>query len=462
MNNNFDYDLAVIGGGTAGLTAALQGSRLNARTVLIEKAKLGGENLWTGSAPSKTLIQSARVMAMVARSEEFGVHVENQRLIWTAIRMRMAAVRDEIKAKDQQRIKETGLEVVSGTARFQDAHSIIVATANGERTISANKVILAAGTRPRVPAIPGLNEAGYLTHETIFDLPNLPRSLVIIGGGPAACELAQAFLRFGRGVTILEQKDSLLPGRDSDLSAAALKILQQEGVKVHLDIRVLSANHEEKSSVTFQDAEGNEQTIEASQIVIATGKEAHLSSLCLENAGVRWDDSGVFVDDYLRTGAPNIYACGDITGKFAYTHAAEYQARIAVGNALSSARTKADYRLVPGATFLDPEIAHLGLTEGEAAAQGEYQVYRADFKDLDRAIIDGETEGFLKVVTSESGRILGAHIAGARASELIHTFTPAIRDGTLIEEFTEAVHVYPTFGEIIQRVTQVDTEKTKI
>ncbi len=448
-----EYDLAVVGGGTAGLVSAFVASSLGAQVVLIERARVGGECLWTGCVPSKTLIKSARVYEAVKRAEEFGVHVEKPRLVWGAVRMRIAAVRDEIRDLERAEIQKAGFEIVQGTARFADASTLRVQTANGERVIDARKIILATGSKARLPDVEGLQDAGFLTHETVFDMPNLPRSFVMLGGGAVACELAQAFARFGRKVTILQQSDRLLPKEDAEISAACEKLLQQDGVTIHLQAQTQRAGRDDdKKWIEFTSSDGKTQTVRADEIVVAVGKEPDLGSLNLAAAGIGSDGKGLIVDDYLRTSAPNVWACGDATGKFLFTHVAEYQGKIAAQNALLPLKAKADYRVVPWTTFTDPEISHLGLTEDEARqAGGSVKVYRAPFKELDRAIIEGETTGFLKVVTSGSGRILGAHIIGPAAGELIHSFVPAVRDGALLQEMAEAIHVYPTLSEIGHR-----------
>jgi pyruvate/2-oxoglutarate dehydrogenase complex dihydrolipoamide dehydrogenase (E3) component len=448
------YDVAVIGGGTAGLVSGVLAKSLGAKTVLIEKARIGGECLWTGCVPSKALIKSARVFDTVKRAEEFGVHVEKPRLIWSAVKLRIADVRDEIKALERRELDRSGLEIVNGTARFQDAETLLVQTRNGKRAINARKFIVACGTKVRTPDIAGLDEIDYLTHENVFDLPSLPRSMTIIGGGPIACELAQAFARFGTQVTLLQKADRLLTKEDAEISTAAQRVLEQEGVSIHLSAEVqrVAMGEDEKLHVQWRDANGSPQKTTSSRLLVATGKTVELTELNPGAAGIQWNRDGVVVDDYLRTTAPNIWACGDVTGQYLFTHVAEYQAKIAAQNALLPLKAKADYRVVPWTTFTDPEISHLGLTEDEARHEhGDIKVYRAHFKELDRAIIEGETSGFIKVVTTGSGRIVGVHIIGASAGETIHSFVGALHDGALIQEFAESIFVYPTLAEIGHR-----------
>jgi pyruvate/2-oxoglutarate dehydrogenase complex dihydrolipoamide dehydrogenase (E3) component len=404
--------------------------------------------------PSKALIKSARVFDTVKRAEEFGVHVEKPRLIWSAVKLRIADVRDEIKALERRDLERSGLEIINGTAHFQDAQTLLVQTRDGERAINAHKFILACGSRVLLPDIEGLSNIDFLTHENVFDLPSLPRTMTMIGGGPIACELAQAFSRFGTKVTMLQKAGRLLTKEDAEISAAAQRVLELEGVSVHLGVEVqrVVRDDDEKIHVEWRNAQGEPQSTTSSRLLVAIGKRVDLTELNPGAAGVQWNKDGVVVGDYLRTTAPNIWACGDVTGRYLFTHMAEYQAKIAAQNSLLPLKAKADYRVVPWTTFTDPEISHLGLTEDEAQHEhGDIRVYRAHFKELDRAIIEGETSGFIKVVTSSSGRIVGVHIVGASAGETIHSFVPALRDGALIQEFAESIFVYPTLAEIGHR-----------
>ncbi len=445
------YDVVVVGAGTGGLVSAFVCDSLGAKTALVERAKMGGECLWTGCVPSKALIKSAKVFEMVSRAAEFGVHVENPRIIWRAVQLRLAAVRDEIKLLERAEMNRSKIDFIQGEAKFVDSHTLEVQTKSGVRHLRATKFILATGTKNRIPDLPGLGDVTYLTHETIYDVPSLPRSLAILGGGPIGCEFAQAFARFGCKVTLLQKSERLLPKEDRDLSEACRRLLQNDGVQVVLNAQTRRvAKNGDRIRVEFE-SEGEEQSIEAGQVLLAIGKAPH-DTLNLGAAGVTMNENGIVVDEHLQTGARHIFACGDATGKYLFTHVAEYQAKIAAQNALLPFKAKADYRVVPWTTFTDPEIAHLGLTEDEARlAHGEIKTYRVPFDHLDRAIIEGETFGFLKVVTTGSGRIVGAHIIGPQAGELIHAFVPAVRDGALLQEFAEAIHVYPTLAEIGHR-----------
>jgi pyruvate/2-oxoglutarate dehydrogenase complex dihydrolipoamide dehydrogenase (E3) component len=447
------YDIAIIGGGTAGLVSGFLAKELGANTVLIERARVGGECLWTGCVPSKTLLKTARVFDTVKRASEFGIHLEKPRLVWSAVKLRLADVQDDIRALEKREIAKSGLEIIRGEASFLDANTLKINGSDGQQIISAKGFILATGSRNIVPPIDGLQETGFLTNQTIFDIPSVPRSLLIVGGGPVACEMAQAFARFGSKVTILQNGARLLPRDDADISVEAQRVLAQEGIEVFCNVEVLRAGViETKKWLEFRVGKGETQRIEGSEIFVAVGKVADVSALGLENAGVKHDEKTVEVDAYLRTSAKNIWACGDVCGLFQFTHFAEHAAKVAVQNALLPLKKKLDSRVVPWTTFLDPEVAHVGSNEDEACRDHpNCRVFRVPFSELDRAIIEGEARGFLKVVTSDSGRILGAHIIGPGAGEIIHAFVPAVRDGMLLSEFAETIHVYPTLSEISHR-----------
>ena len=448
------YDLAVIGGGTGGLVSAVAAKSLGANVVLIERERVGGECLWTGCVPSKTLVKSAKVFDLVNRAQEFGVHVEKPRALWNAIRLRIKDVQDEIKKLEKIEIAKAKLEIVNGDAAFLDANTLSVQTKNGGQKISARKFILSIGLQTRVPDIEGLQESGFITNRDVFDLPSLPRSLIILGGGAQGCEFAQVFARLGTKVTMLHKGERLLPREDVEVSALAHRVLEQSGVAVFLGANVQSVAREdgEKAVVTFTH-NGENKTADATRVLIAAGKFADYSSMKLNEIGVQWDENGLVVDDYLRTTAKNIWACGDCIGHNLWTHAAEHEAKIATQNALLPLKKKLDNRVTPRATFLDPECASVGLTEAQARIEySKGKIYHSEFKTLDRAIIEGETQGFCKIVCAPSGIIVGAHIVGANAGDLIHPLVQAVRDGMLISEFAETMHVYPTLSEIAHRI----------
>jgi pyruvate/2-oxoglutarate dehydrogenase complex dihydrolipoamide dehydrogenase (E3) component len=445
-----EFDLAVIGAGASGLTAAFSAESLGARVALIEKQRVGGQRVWTGDVPLETLIQSARVYHICKGASEFGVRVENARAVWNAIKLRIADVRDDIKKLERAELAKTKIEVISGAARFEDGSTLRVQGKSGEQTIRAQKFILATGSKTRIPEIEGLEETGFITPADVYTLPSLPRSLIIIGGGPTACELAQALTRLDCSVTVLHAGSTLLENEDAEVSAFAAKMLEQDGATIFCDAEIQNVRLDgEKKRVAFSHG-GEEKSVAASEILIAAGKEIDLSELNSEATGARWSTHGIEADEYLRA-AQNVWACGDVTGE-PFTHVAQAQGKIAARNALLPAGENWDARVVPWTTFTDPEIARVGLTEQEAQREySDIKVFRQHFSQLDRAIIEGETRGFLKVITTDDGRIAGAHIVGPGAGELIHQFVFAMHEGVLLQEFAETIFVYPTLSEIAHR-----------
>ena len=450
----YDTDVAVIGGGTAGLVSASVAASLGARATLIEADKIGGECLWRGCVPSKTLVRSARVFQMVKNSAEFGVHVEKPRLIWSAVKLRLADVRDEIKAAEREEIKKAGVETLSGLARFVDENTLEIARKNGKRHLTARKFVIATGSNPRVPKIEGLDEVGYIWADGLFDKPNLPKSLIFIGGGPVSCEMAQVFARFGASVTIIQSGDRLLNKEEPEVSALMLKLFRAEGITVHLNAHATRAERDGERKRVWFDTPGGEESASAGEIVVSIGKMPAYKSLELENIGVKASEKGVGVDAHLKTSASNVWACGDVTGNYYFTHVAENEGKIAGANAVlpGPIAQKSDYRGLSWVTFTDPEIAHLGQTLEEAKKEwGEARAWHLPFSALDRAIIEGETAGFARIITTGSGRIVGAHIAGPNAGEIIGALIVPVREGALLSEFADAMFPYPTLGEILHR-----------
>lgn len=448
----FDFDVAVLGAGTAGLVSAFVADSLGARVALIERDKVGGECLWRGCVPSKTLLRSAKVWELVKRSEEFGVHVEKPKLVWSAVRLRLADVRDEIRKGEREQLAKSHLEQIAGDARFIDAHTLEITSKGETRRVRARKFILATGSSPVTPDIEGLKETGFLNYEALFERPNLPKSLVFIGGGPLGCEMAQAFGRFGTRVVVLQRGPQLVPHEEPEIAEHLLKILRAENLEIHLNVRVSRVEKVgERKRVHFE-VDGQTQFVEAGEIMLAAGKKPRFEGLNLETAGVKTGEAGIETDERMRTSAPHIWACGDCTGQQRFTHAAEHAGKVAGANAVLPIGLKVNWETLNWVTFTDPEIAHIGLSRDEAkAAWGEIETYRADFKTLDRAIIEGEAGGFALVFTTKSGRVLGAQIIGPSAGEIAPTVVAAARDGALIQEWAETMFAYPTFGEILHR-----------
>lgn len=431
------YDLAIIGGGAAGLVAGVAAGAVGARTVMIEKEeRLGGECSWTGCVPSKALIHQASLASKCGYK-----HDENI----------LGIVRDiTLKASKASKAKvildRYGVEIYHGKPKFKDNHSLVI---DDGKIIEAGKFILCTGSSARIPGPLGL-EKGYLTNHEVWDLPDLPESMLIIGGGPIGTELAQAFFRLGTKVTLLQSRDRLLPRDDDELSHELTELLINEGIDIRLNTRIDTV---EKNDRGWLVKAGEEEFI-GQHLLFALGRKANTEGLNLEAAGVQYNEEGIIVNRHLRTTARNIWAAGDCIGGLRFSHIAEIEAKAAVRNALFPFNSKVDYQGSPWATFTDPELAHLGLTEEECRADNyKYKVYSQAFAGDDRAITDGETKGRVKVITSPYGKILGVHILGPRAGELINEFILARRKGLRLHEIGLTVHVYPTLGMAVQRVT---------
>ncbi len=456
----YDYDLAVIGAGTGGLVTSAGAASLGAKVALIEKDKLGGECLYTGCVPSKALIESAKLLARMRRAHELGLHPAEPSFDFTEVMERMRRVIAQVGKHDSpERFESLGVNVHQGEACFLSPHEIQL----DAKKITTRKAVVAAGSRTAVPPIEGLEEAGFLDHVTAFQLTRLPRSVVVLGGGPIGLEFAQVFARFGVQVIVLEVAGQLLPREDPEIGQLMEEFLTAEGVEVHSCTRAFRVEKTGTGKrihgecvISTHDHFKQPCHFDVEEIFIATGRRPNVEGLDLEKAEVESNRQGVIVDNALRTTAKNIWAVGDITGKYLFTHVAEYQGRLVVGNALFPFRRQADYRVVPWTTFTDPEVARVGLTEAEAREKhGDVRVYRYPFGDLDRAITDGEAKGFAKVVCTPKGQILGAHLIGPHAGDLIQELVLAMKAGIKIQSISQTIHSYPTLTEVVRRTADV-------
>lgn len=443
------FDLAVIGGGTAGLVTAAGAASLGAQVALIERDRLGGECLHTGCVPSKALIRSAKVLHLMRRASDFGLNPPEVSFDFEKVMDRMRQVQAQVGKHDSpERFKALGVTLFSDQASFLSPTELQV----GEKHIEAKKVVIATGSRTAVPPIEGLEAAGFLDHVSAFRLSNLPRSIIILGGGPIGIEFAQLFARFGVQITVLEVVGQILPREDPEIAQTLEAILRAEGIDIHTCTKAFRIEKDGAEKIVHGECAGAVMTFRAEEIVLATGRRPNVEGVNLEAAGVRYDNKGVLVDDTLRTTAQNIWACGDVTGKLLFTHVAEYQARLVVRNALFPFTSKADYRGVPWCTFTDPEVARVGLTETEARERfGNVKIYRYNFGDLDRALCDGEAVGLTKLICTLKGKIVGAHIVGPQAGDLIQEVVLAMRKGLPVGALSQTIHVYPTLAEVNRR-----------
>jgi len=447
----YDYDLVVIGGGAAGLVAATGSASLGAKTALIEKNKLGGDCTWYGCVPSKALLKSSQALSTVKRIGEFGIAVSGNpqydaRGVMSHVRN---IVKDISTHHPPEVFEKRGIKVLFGNPSFIDSNNIKLNDSN----ISAKRFIICPGSHPLVPPIDGLKDIDYLTNETIFDLEVLPKSIAVLGGGPIGIEMSQALSRLGVRVSIIEMLDRLLFREDEETAKVLSDVLTKGGVEVYTGQKAVKFSKEGESvAITLEDKNGKSSVVKAEKTLIAIGRAANVQGLDLEKAGVKYSNKGIEADKTLRTSTKNIYAAGDVIGPYQFSHMAEYQAIIAVGNALFPFKIKADYNTVPWCTFTEPEVAHLGLTESEARAHYKnIKVYRSRYSENDRAVTDLETEGFAKVICDKKGRIIGAHIAGPRAGELLHEYVLAKSAKLNIGKLSSAIHIYPTLSQVVKR-----------
>ncbi len=439
-------DLVVIGGGPGGLVVASVASQLGLKVTLIEQAaQLGGDCLHSGCVPSKTLIDAARSVHATRLGVQSGLLSAMPEIDFDKVIDRVEQVIQQLQLHDDpERFRGYGCDVRFGKATFTGPSSVAV----DEEVISARRFVIATGSRPAVPPVFGLEQAGYDTNETIFRRRALPQHLAVIGGGPVGVELAQAYARLGCRVSIVEMAERLLAAAEPEVSAVLQQAFEREGISVHTGVQLATVRRDGDSR---QLQLADQRTIECDRILVASGRRPVVHGLGLEAAGVEFDSSGIRVDRRLRTTQPHIYAVGDVCGPYRFTHMAEYQAGIALANIVFRVPRKTDYRVMPWAVYTDPEVAMVGLTPAAAEAQGlRYQLARFPMADVDRAITDNAGTGFVSILVSR-GRVLGATVVGAHAGELIHELALAMQVNAKVTAITELVHAYPTYAQIHRR-----------
>ncbi len=443
-------DICVIGGGSGGLSAAAAAAAFGVSTVLIEKHKMGGDCLNTGCVPSKALLAAARRADAMQSSGPFGMSAQGVNVDFAKVHEHVHDVIAAIAPTDSaERFTGLGVRVIQGQAKFINRRAIAVGE---EIQIRARRFVIASGSTPAVPPIPGLDTGLYLTNETVFDLTELPKQLIVIGAGPIGLEMAQAFRRFGSEVTVLEAATALAKD-DPECAAIVLDRLEREGVVVRSGVKVARVAHRNGGVTATIDGEGGEETIEGTHLLVATGRKPTVDGLDLDAAGIRYDGSGIRVNKKLKTSNRRVYAIGDVAaGQLQFTHAANYHAGLVIRNALFRLPVRVNNAAVPWVTFTEPELAQTGLTEAQARARRiKIRVLRWPYHDNDRAQTERETHGHIKVITDKKGKIVGATIVGAQAGELITTWTLAIAQGLNIRAFTGIVLPYPTLSEIGKR-----------
>jgi pyruvate/2-oxoglutarate dehydrogenase complex dihydrolipoamide dehydrogenase (E3) component len=443
------YDLVVLGGGTAGLTAARAACRFGAKVALVEERTLGGECLATGCVPSKALLRSARAVSAVAAAERFGVSVPPGALVdFDAVMQRTRTVRADISPHDAaEKAAQAGIDVFFGHGRFSGRGAVEV----GAATLRFRKAIIAVGSRPALPSIEGLEHVGALDSDTVWRLTELPERLAVVGGGPVGCEIAQAFARLGSRVTLIHRHSHVLPRDDRDAARIAESALRRDGVALLLEADVVRVARDERGIRVDITRGARSKVVEADAVLVGVGRVASVEGLGLAEAGVRFEPSHIHVDDFLRTDNPSVFAAGDCCMRLKFTHAAGAAAGIAVRNALFFGRRRLSSLRIPWCTYIDPEVAHIGLTaEGAGAAGVDVDTYTKPFAEIDRALTDGESEGFCRIHTrAGKGSIVGATVVGAHAGEIIGEIATAMRAGLRLDQLTEIVRPYPTLSEAV-------------
>jgi pyruvate/2-oxoglutarate dehydrogenase complex dihydrolipoamide dehydrogenase (E3) component len=451
--STFDFDIGIIGGGAAGLTVASGAAQLGAKTLLVEKEKvLGGDCLHYGCVPSKTLIRTAQVYHLMKNSRVFGLPaIETPPVNFQAVKQRIQSVIATIQKHDSdERFCSLGAKVEFGEAVFEDEHLVRL---NGKQ-VSAKDWVIATGSSPSIPAVEGLDQTPYITNKEIFYLDRLPGSMVILGAGPIAIEMAQAFCRLGTKVSVVQRSGQILTKEDKDMADGVMRVLSSEGVSFHLNASVFRVKDlGPEQEIVLNDGEGRSFSLRAEKILVAMGRVPNVETLGLGGIGVEFNGKGIQVDRRMRTTQKHVYAAGDVTGDNQFTHAAGYEGGIVVSNAVFHLPRKADYTFLPWCTYTDPELASIGMNEKRAREAGiEYSVWTEPFKSNDRSLAEGEERGKIKLLLDKSEKPLGVQILGPHAGELVSEWVASLNGNVKLSTLAAAVHPYPTLSEINKRV----------
>ncbi|MGI0481414.1 dihydrolipoyl dehydrogenase family protein [Geminocystis sp. CENA526] len=437
-----EYDLVIIGGGSGGLVVASAAAQLKAKVALVEKHRLGGDCLWYGCVPSKSLIHASRIAYQVQNSHQFGVYSQGVEIKFDQVINHVNSVISSIEPHDSpDRFRRLGVEVIFGDGKFIDENTFEV----GERQLQARNFVISTGSSPKIPDIEGLKEVGFITNEQVFSLTELPKSMVIMGGGAIACELGQALRRLGSEITIIASRSQLLPKEDPEASQIIENQFQEEGIRI-----IKSAKAEKVELIDGKKVVSvGEEKLIVDEILVSIGRTPNIQSLDLEKANVDYNPQGIKVNQKLQTTNKKIYGCGDVIGGYQFTHVAGYEATIVLQNALFFPSKKADYRVIPYSIFTSPELARVGLNEPQATdIYGDnIVILKQDIKGVDRNQTEGKIKGFAKIITTLKGDILGATIVGESAGELIHEIVLAMTNNLKVSSLT-GIHIYPTLSEI--------------
>ncbi len=444
------FDVVIIGGGTAGLVTASGCARLGRRVALIEREALGGDCLWTGCVPTKALVATAKLAHQMRHAGDWGLEPVMPKISARSVMDSMRETqRIAGKHDDPEKFRKLGIEVIEGAARLAAINAVEV----NSRRLEAKDIVIATGSRTSVPPVDGLKEHGFLDHVSFLKQEAFPASLLILGGGYIGIEFAQIFRRFGSQVVVVEMLDDIVNKEDHEVIAAVRQILRDEGVEIHTGWAAKSVRRDgEKKAVRIENKNGETRELRVDEIFIASGRRGNIENLSLEEAGVKTNRSYVVADKYLQTSVPRIWACGDIHGGLQFTHVAAYEAVKLVRNMLFPGKSALNYDHVPWGLYTDPEVGHIGLTETEARAQfGEVRTYKVEMEDVDRAVVDRTSRGFIKFVCDPSGRILGAHALCAHASTLIEEVVLARKKGVKIGALAQLVSAYPSLADSVSK-----------
>ncbi len=445
-----EFDLVVIGGGSAGLKAGRTVARMGRSVALAEERELGGECFWAGCVPTKAMVRAAQVWNTVRRAHEFGMEVRIEKADFPDAMAYKDRVLKQIAGDGPSDggLSRHGARYYNLRATLEEAHVVRM----GEEVVRANQIVIATGTVPFIPPIPGLAEAGFITNREAVNLTSLPRRLVVLGAGPIGLEFAQIFSRFGSDVTVLEMGPAVLPKEDDDIARLAEQYLTEEGIRVltHATAQRVTVENDVKRIDISHD--GTSITVECDEILVATGRLAAIEGMNLEAAGVETTARCVLVDRFLRTNQPNIWAAGDVAGGYLFTHVASYEGKLVANNAFSGQPEAFDHRVVPRCTYIEPEVASIGMTEPEAREAGaSICTHSFSFADLDRAILHGEARGLVKIVVDVlNGLILGAHLIGPDASSIIAELAVCMKNHVPISAIADTMHAYPSFPEAVE------------
>lgn len=449
--SKYDFDVIVIGGGAAGLTASGIAANFGAKTMMVEQDRLGGDCTWNGCVPSKVLLKAGKVARQMKTAGKYGLIDQEPEINFKKVIEHVHQTRQDIyEEADRPRIFENmGIEVIHGSAQFIDEHRISIRLEDGsKREVSARYFFICAGGSAFVPPIEGIDEVPYLTNESLFEIEDLPEELIIIGAGPIGTEMAQAMSRLGSQVQVIDMADRIMVNDDPELAGMLQEQLKSEGIDYQLGAQVKKISFDHGKVRVHVEVAREEKVLSGTKLLMATGRRANVKGLGLNAAGITYSKKGIEVNDKCRTNRSHIYACGDITGRYQFTHMSEHMAKVAATNALLKYPMKIDSDYVPWVTYTDPQLAQLGASENQLREQGiSYETYQFPYDKIDRAVTESQDEGLIKIHARKwDGKIYGASILGAHAGELISEYALAMKNGISLRNIADTIHPYPTYA----------------